>query len=163
MELVKKKHNLTAKQLAFCEAYVRLGNKTAAYKVAYNTNSMAYDTIKNEAYVLTKNPDIAMTIAQLVETQVDAENLTDEWIIERLMQEATTAPTDGARAACLKTLAQVKAMLIQVHRDEQDNKTDEQSALEIAGINYMPPPASPDDLKAEDRQGYDWLLGRLGV
>ena len=55
---------LTSKQQAFCDAILQGNNQSDAYRLAYNTDNMLPETIKNEAYVLMQHPDVAMTITE---------------------------------------------------------------------------------------------------
>lgn len=59
--------NLTLKQEAFAQAYVRLGDKSAAYREAYKCGKMKPLTINNNAYKLFDNNDITTRIAELTE------------------------------------------------------------------------------------------------
>jgi hypothetical protein len=60
------KHNhLTIKQEAFCQAFVRLGDKSAAYREAYNTSRMKPETVNERASVLSKDNKVATRINEL--------------------------------------------------------------------------------------------------
>lgn len=56
---------LTIKQEAFCQAYIRLGDKSAAYREVYSANKMKSETVNNNAYKLFENNDITTRIEQL--------------------------------------------------------------------------------------------------
>ena len=94
--------------------------------------------------------------------QADHADLTDEWILDKLMLEVQTAESDGARASSLKTLAQTRAMLTMKHKDETQQQDDTQLALSLAGMGMVNPPVSTDDLNESDRELYDTLMSKLG-
>lgn len=56
---------LTAKQEKFCQAYVLLGDKSAAYREAYNAGDMKPETINNKAYALSEKGEIRARIESL--------------------------------------------------------------------------------------------------
>lgn len=56
---------LTHKREAFCQAFVRLGDASAAYRECYKSSEMKPETINNRAYELLKNRDIKARIANL--------------------------------------------------------------------------------------------------
>jgi phage terminase small subunit len=56
---------LTPKQERFARKYVELGNASEAYRQAYDAENMSGAAINEEAYRLTKNPDIALRILDL--------------------------------------------------------------------------------------------------
>ena len=56
---------LTIKQESFCQSYVRLGDKSAAYREAYSCGNMKGETINNNAYKLFENNDITTRIEEL--------------------------------------------------------------------------------------------------
>lgn len=58
---------LTEKQEKFCQAYVRLGDKSAAYREAYDTENMKPETVNNNAYKLFENNDILARLKELEE------------------------------------------------------------------------------------------------
>lgn len=60
-----KSNNLTIKQEAFAQAYIRLGDKSAAYREAYNTSKMKSETVNNLAYRLFEKDDIRARITEL--------------------------------------------------------------------------------------------------
>lgn len=60
-----KYNNLTIKQEKFCQAYIRLGDKSAAYREAYSTSKMKNETIHEMASKLSSSPKVATRIAEL--------------------------------------------------------------------------------------------------
>lgn len=60
-----KTRSLTPKQKRFCEKYVECGNKSEAYKIAYNAENMTYTSINAAVYELFKNPLIVAYVGEL--------------------------------------------------------------------------------------------------
>lgn len=56
---------LTAKQEAFCLAYLETGNASEAYRRVYNASNMKPETANNKAYALLKRGDIGARLEQL--------------------------------------------------------------------------------------------------
>jgi phage terminase small subunit len=56
---------LTVKQEQFVQKYVEVGVASEAYRQAYDCGGSSVETIANEAYKLTQNPDIAARIRHL--------------------------------------------------------------------------------------------------
>lgn len=56
---------LTSKQEIFAKEYVKLDNKSQAYRIAYDTSGMKDETIHNNAYKLCENNDLATRIKEL--------------------------------------------------------------------------------------------------
>jgi phage terminase small subunit len=66
-----KINNLTLKQEAFCQAYIRLGDKTAAYREAYSTGNMKNETIHSKANLLSNKGNVGARIKELQSTVAD--------------------------------------------------------------------------------------------
>jgi len=60
-----KSNNLTIKQEAFCQAYIRLGDKSAAYREAYNTSKMKDSTVNSKACLLSEKGNVGARIKEL--------------------------------------------------------------------------------------------------
>ena len=60
-----KINDLTLKQEAFCQAYIRSGDKSAAYREAYNTSRLKDKSVNELASTLSTNVKVASRIAQL--------------------------------------------------------------------------------------------------
>jgi hypothetical protein len=56
---------LTAKQEKFCQAYIKLGDKSAAYREAYSTSKMKPGSINVKASELFKNGKITVRVQEL--------------------------------------------------------------------------------------------------
>lgn len=60
-----KINNLTIKQEAFCQAYIRLGDKSAAYREAYNCSRLKDKSIHELSSALTRNIKVSSRIEEL--------------------------------------------------------------------------------------------------
>jgi phage terminase small subunit len=58
---------LTIKQERFAQKYVELGNASEAYRLSYDAENMAPETVNNETHVLLKNREISARIEHLEE------------------------------------------------------------------------------------------------
>jgi phage terminase small subunit len=57
--------NLTLKQERFAQAYIRLGDKSAAYREAYSCENMRPETIHSKACILSENGKVRARIEEL--------------------------------------------------------------------------------------------------
>lgn len=152
---------LTLKQEAFAQAWARSRNNTVAYKAAYDWKGMTDKSVWEEACRVRLNPKVAARILDLLQEQADHADLTDEWILDRLMVEAKEAEGDGARATNLKTLAQTRAMLVQRNINEE-SRSDADAVLELVSADYVHPVRTATELKSKDMRLYKALMGKLG-
>ena len=60
-----KTNNLTIKQEAFCQAYIRLGEASKAYREAYNTSRLKEKSIWELSSTLLKNIKVSSRVAEL--------------------------------------------------------------------------------------------------
>lgn len=63
--------SLTPKQEKFCQEYVMYGGKTRAYKIAYDCDNMAPETINRKAFELFENGKITARVDELKEALHD--------------------------------------------------------------------------------------------
>lgn len=68
-----KSNNLTIKQEAFCQAYIRLGDKSAAYREAYSTSRMKNETINKRASELFNNGEVRGRI-EFLRSEIQEDN-----------------------------------------------------------------------------------------
>ena len=84
---------LTSKQAKFASLVARGQNKSQAYRSAYDARHMKQTSIKVEANKVSNLPHVADAIQSLREnhepTERTVETLTDDWIIEKLQEEAS--------------------------------------------------------------------------
>lgn len=60
-----KINDLTLKQEAFCQAYIRSGDKSAAYREAYNTANMKNETVNSKACILSEKGNVRARTEEL--------------------------------------------------------------------------------------------------
>jgi phage terminase small subunit len=80
--------DLTAKQEAFCLAYLECGNASEAYRRSYNAADMAPATVNRKAAELLANGKITARIGQLRDEAAKQATLTRAWVLQRLMRNA---------------------------------------------------------------------------
>ena len=87
------KKPLTNKQAKFASLVARGQTKSQAYRSAYDARHMKSSSIKVEANKVSNLPHVADAIQSLREnhepTERTVEALTDDWIIEKLQEEAS--------------------------------------------------------------------------
>lgn len=79
---MKKSKALTVKQENFCQAYVRLGHKSAAYREAYDVSDSP--TVASRATRLTNNDAVMARIKELQEEVQVRNNITLDELIQTL-------------------------------------------------------------------------------
>lgn len=75
---------LTQKQENFCQAYVRLGDKSAAYREAYDTSKMSAETVNNSAYKLFDNGEITARVKELQEEAKTRNDVSIDEVVKTL-------------------------------------------------------------------------------
>lgn len=106
------KKPLTNKQAKFASLVARGQTKSQAYRSAYNAGQMKQTSIKVEANKVSNLPHVAHAIKSLREnhkpTERTVEALTDDWIIQRLQEEATDESNPPAsRVRSLEVLGKI--------------------------------------------------------
>lgn len=104
---------LTAKQEAFCIAYLETGNATEAYRRAYDVSKMAPSTINRAAKDVIDNSKIAARLADLrapimKKAQITVEDLLRE--LEEARTVAMTCETPQSSAAIAATMGKAKLL-----------------------------------------------------
>ena len=79
---------LTLKQENFCQAYIRLGDKSAAYREAYSCKGMKPASINNKAYELFKKVEITARIDRLKQETADRNKITVDELVSILAEMA---------------------------------------------------------------------------
>lgn len=92
---------LTIKQSRFVHLYLELGNASAAYRGAYDAESMSDEAIWVEACRLLQHPKVALKVSTLRKRAEDAAVLDRAWVLKRLMRNARIAM--GEEAIRLRT------------------------------------------------------------
>lgn len=78
------KTTLTVKQEAFCQAYIYLGDKSAAYREAYSTANMKPESINRKAFELFNNVKITSRVGVLQSEIKQRNNVTIDDIVSTL-------------------------------------------------------------------------------
>lgn len=86
--------SLTPKQEKFCHAYLKAGNASEAYRLAYDAEKMKPETINRTAKELLDNPKIAARLAELNKMAVTDAVMTRQEALERLSRFARTDLAD---------------------------------------------------------------------
>lgn len=85
---MKDQIRLTAKQEAFCQAYIKTDDKSEAYRISYNCSKLTAKSINELASKLSKNTKVASRIEQLrKKVEIIAEkkfNITAEEMLRHL-------------------------------------------------------------------------------
>lgn len=110
-------HGLTAKQEAFCQAYVKgdsKGNASAAYRAAYSSEKMKSGSIRAEACRLLDNPNISQRIDELNADIVQQNRLLGVSLRQRvtdgLLAEAMTAESPAARVRAWELVGKLQGV-----------------------------------------------------
>ena len=105
--------NLTPKQEKFCLEYLKTGNASAAYRLAYNAENMKPETINRNAFAVLENDKIAARLAELRAPAIEQCQITVLDLIRELeeaRQAALGAETPQASAAAAATLGKAKLL-----------------------------------------------------
>lgn len=97
---------LTAKQERFAIEYVRLGNASEAYRIAYDASGMLPATVHRCALEVIDNPKVSARIAEEKERVVGPVRASAAWIVSQAAEiaESESAP-HAARVSALALLA----------------------------------------------------------
>lgn len=118
--------SLTAKQEAFCLAYIETGNASEAYRRAYDAEKMKPETVNRNAKALMDNNKIATRLSEIRKPAVDAAQITLESHLQRLHDLSVKAEEAGQlNAAISAEVARGKAAGIHIEKSEQTVTTRE--------------------------------------
>lgn len=92
---------LTAKQEAFVQAYLKVGNQRQAYRAAYNAENMSDAVVDVKACELMKNGKVKVRIAEMQERTAKRTEVTVETINKMLVETFQAARNDGNHPACV--------------------------------------------------------------
>lgn len=81
---------LTIKQENFARAYVRLGDKSAAYREAYNAENMKDETVNRKAFDVFNNGNVRARISQLQDEAGERHDITVDKLIKEWAKLAFT-------------------------------------------------------------------------
>jgi hypothetical protein len=133
---------ITAKQAAFAAFVAEGDNNTEAYRRAYDASKMSYQVLRNSACKVAKNERVIEAVESLKMERRNQghvrDKLTNDWVIERLQDEALNDRNPPAtRVRALELLGKTGGLF-----DESTHVTFEQR--------------SPEDVEKE-------LMEKLGV
>jgi phage terminase small subunit len=118
--------SLTAKQEAFCLAYIDTGNASEAYRRAYDAERMKPETVNRNAKALMDNNKIATRLNEIRKPAVDAAQITLESHLQRLHDLSIAAEQAGQLSAAISAeVARGKAAGIHIEKSEQTVTTRE--------------------------------------
>ena len=93
---------LTAKQESACLKYLECGDKSKAYRHAYNTANMKPETIWVKAHELFKNGKVAARVAELQakiekRTEITVDKILNQLVEDRKFARALENPSSAVR------------------------------------------------------------------
>lgn len=121
---------LTAKQEAFCIAYIETGNASEAYRRSYNAGKMKPETINRNAKALLDNNKIATRLQELRAPAVEKAQITLEQHLadlQRLRDLAEASEKYGP--AVTAEMARGKAAGLYVDKVEHSGKVSLESLI----------------------------------
>lgn len=130
--------NLTAKQEAFCLAYLETGNASEAYRKAYNAENMKPETVNRKAKELLDHGKISARIEALQEDHRERHKITVDDLLaelEEARQVALGQNNPQTSAAVAATMGKAKLLGL----DKQ--------ILEHSGPNGGPIPTMPTTIE----------------
>jgi len=100
--------SLTPKQQRFVDEYlVDLNATQAAIRAGYSPK-----TADRQGHRLLKNAEIAQSVAAGREARAERTELTADWVLTKLREEAENANTDSARVRALELLGKHLALFV---------------------------------------------------
>lgn len=110
---------LTAKQEAFCLAYLETGNASEAYRRAYSAQNMKPETVNRNAKALLDHNKIATRLAELRKPIARRHKITLDDLLRELEEARLIAIEDRVPAAAISA-ALGKAKLLGMDRADAD-------------------------------------------
>lgn len=101
---------LTPKQEAFAQAYIRLSDASAAYRIAYNTENMKPTSVNRKAKECMDNVNIAARISELRKTLADRNLWSREQSVEALKEALSIARDSNNSASMTGAIKELNAM-----------------------------------------------------
>lgn len=112
---------LTAKQEAFCMAYLETGNASEAYRRSYNAENMKPGTISVKASELLSNGKIAVRLDELRQPVIRRHQITLDDILRELEEARTAALTaEVAQSSAAVAASVAKAKILGYDRPDAD-------------------------------------------
>ncbi|GIZ08360.1 terminase small subunit [Flavobacterium sp. UMI-01] len=118
-----KSNNLTIKQEKFCQAYIKLGDKSAAYREAYSAERMKANTIHRKAQELFNNGLVTARIEVLQDELKKRNDITIDEIVNGLadmlqFDVAELYDEDGKLKNIHQIPKKARLMISELHTDE---------------------------------------------
>ncbi len=116
---------LTAKQEAFCRAYIENGgNASDAYRTAYDAKGMKDATVHREAKALIDNPKVATRITTLRGAAAERHEVTVDSLMAELEEARESAMKNprGISAAVSAIMGKAKLLGLVVDKNEHTGK-----------------------------------------
>jgi phage terminase small subunit len=109
--------SLTAKQEAFCLAYIETGNASEAYRKSYDAENMKSETIHKRASELLDNGEVAGRVEELRKEAAERNKITVDDLIKELQEAREAAlgaanPQSAAAVAATMGKAKLLGMLV---------------------------------------------------
>lgn len=113
--------SLTAKQEAFCLAYMETGNASEAYRRAYDAENMSANAIGVEACRLMDNPSVALKVEELRNEAKQRNAITVDDLIKELEEARNAAlEADNPQSSAAVAATMGKAKLLGMLTDKLD-------------------------------------------
>ena len=139
MEPVK----LTAKQEAFCLAYLETGNASKAYRQVYKSDRMKSTTIARKAHHLMENGKIGARLDELRAPVRERAQLTLESHLQRLKDLSEAAECKGQFAAAIAAETN-RGRAAGLYVERVDNTASDGSMSPTRILLVAPPPTKGD-------------------
>lgn len=104
---------LTDKQEKFCRAFIETGNKSEAYRQAYNASKMKPESINRKAVEVMENVNVSARVDQLKAEHAERHKITVDDLIKELEEArsiALEAETPQSSAAISATMGKAKLL-----------------------------------------------------
>lgn len=113
--------SLTAKQEAFCLAYMETGKASEAYRLSYSVENMNENSIRAEAGKMMANPTISLRIEELQEEAKQRNAITVDDLIRELEEARNAAlEADNPQSSAAVAATMGKAKLLGMLTDKLD-------------------------------------------
>lgn len=130
---------LTDKQEKFCQVFHATGNKSEAYRQAYNCENMKEASINRKAVEVAENGNVAARMTELRESALKRVNVTVD-NIAAMYQQAFKVARDNNQASAMATAATGMAKLygldavtkIQIDKINEDKTEKDAKPLNIS-------------------------------
>ena len=134
---------LTPKQDKAAMKYVECGNKSEAYRHAYDTDNMKPETINRKAKELFDNGKVTARVKELQDIAATRHDVTLDSLTEQMIEDRAFARTHIQPSAALSSTI-AKAKLHGFMSDKLKVDIDPSSKVQI-DVHFVTPSPAPDD------------------